>query len=111
MEVDLDPSYNGIEGQGHRSRSNMKIVSFCLVLEKDRGQVKVTKIMSQGHHIRRQSQGGSRSVLLGGLFSPIDSREVRHAGVFNCVLNLECTCKCSCSVILIPVVIELMKYF
>ena len=45
MEVDLDPMYDGIKGQGQAKHN----VFFCLVSEKDRGQVKVTKIISQGH--------------------------------------------------------------
>ncbi len=63
MEVDLDPSLDGIEGQGRRSRSNMKIMFFSLLIEKE---VKVrregqrsrskSKVIGQGHCQERKSE-------------------------------------------------------
>ncbi len=50
MEVDLDPSLDGNEGQGHRSKVKVKHQNYVFsLLSKIRSEVKVTKAKGQGH--------------------------------------------------------------
>ncbi len=88
------------EGQGHRSKvkvtkvKNIKIPVFSLVSEKvaqgqgHEGQGQGHK--GQGHRSRSKPVGQGHEVkvkVVWGLLYPIDSREVRHAGVFICMYN------------------------
>ena len=96
---------------GQSSRSNKNMVFFCLVSDgtevrsrSPRSRSKV-EVVGQGHQCQRsryekelkyqgqghyqevkgqgyEGQGESRSKLLGRVFSSINSREVRHVGVF-----------------------------
>ena len=108
MKVALDPSLDGMEGQGHRSKSNIKIVFFSLLPERD------VKVRGQGHQGQDQMSSSLRSrseikvaelkvkfnvctvkvtknkvkVVRWSSSTPVDSREVRHVGVFICIANL-----------------------
>ncbi len=76
------------EGQGHRSKvkvtkvKNVKIPVFSLVSEKmvqgqgqgHQGRRSRSKVVGQGHRFKVK--------VVWGVLYPIDSREVRHAGVF-----------------------------
>ena len=66
------------KGQGRRSRSKVEMVR----VKGRKGQGQRSK--GSGSKVMGQGQGsqGSRSKLFGGAFYPIDSREVRHAGIF-----------------------------
>ena len=74
MEVDLDPSQDGIDGQGHRSRSNIKIEFFSLLSEKKvrcqghQGQRSSLKVIGQGDqdHCRYQEQGQRKRSIRSG---------------------------------------------
>ena len=55
MEIDLDPGFNGVEGQGHRSKVKVKYKKnvFLSLLSDRSSEVKVTKVKvkfkCQGH--------------------------------------------------------------